>query len=384
MPLTRFSSRPALSGAQGSAMTDVIVVGAGPAGTAATYDLLSGGCSVLLLDRSAPGREKACAGGITPKTLDLFRYDISKTLLQACDRVRIVPFEKKPFMIREDRPVCHMCDRRRLDLLSVETVIGRGATFRQIGKIDAITQSSETVHVRCGRDRFVSRFLIGADGANSAVRRFTDAAGPPGYRAFAVEADIRVSRPERHPMTFEFTDGLAGYFWLFPKQTHVNTGIYMVKGARKDAVRKLAHYAGRRLGRVRLDSVRGYPIGIGGHRCRAADRRILLVGDAAGMAEPLLGEGLYGAVKSGQNAAGAIIRAVESDGGGADQYYRSLIAPLKRDLSLYEPASRWFYRFGKISLALLKYRMIHRPFSAGFAAGRPLSAIIKGVAPFPV
>ncbi|THB79308.1 MAG: geranylgeranyl reductase family protein [Desulfobacteraceae bacterium] len=367
-------------------MHDVMIVGAGPAGTAAAWDLLAAGCSVLLADKCDFPRKKACAGGITPKTLNLFRYDISPVIRRSCDRVRIGALGQKDFFIQGKGPLCHMTRREELDTFNLAQVIKLGARFEQIGPVSSVTESLSHVTVRTGGQqsgngagdgaRYQARYLIGADGANSVIRRLI-LKHPKIMKSFAVEADVDIKNPMHQEMTFDFVPGLKGYYWVFPRDDHVNIGIYTLNGPKSNSMERLKRYALKRLGTHRLENIRGYPLGLGGYRHNPSARRVLLAGDAAGMCEPLLGEGLYGAVKSGQGAATAVIQALGGVTAGASGHYRTGLNRLKKDLLLYELSSRWFYRFPGMSLTLLSKPRIHQRFSHGFSDGLSLSQILK-------
>ena len=97
-----------------------------------------------------------------------------------------------------------------------------------------------------------------------------------------------------------------GYGWLFPKATHVNIGIYTYDSTVVLSKDLLRGYARQRLGTDRIEGIVGFPIGFGGRRNAQDRERIILAGDAAGFAEPLFGEGIHNALKSGQTAASAI------------------------------------------------------------------------------
>ena len=89
-------------------MYDVIIIGAGPAGTAAGYHLARKGRSVLLLDRRTFPRKKACAGGVTPKAMALFDYDISHLVRRTCRKVKVTRPGKNAFFIKNTNPLCYI------------------------------------------------------------------------------------------------------------------------------------------------------------------------------------------------------------------------------------------------------------------------------------
>jgi flavin-dependent dehydrogenase len=118
-----------------------------------------------------------------------------------------------------------------------------------------------------------------------------------------------------------------------------------------------------------------HAIGLGGWGYVPDSNRIFLVGDAAGLADPLLGEGLHNAIRSGQAAAGAIIGAETGLSGSPLARYRDLLAPIRADLLWSARSARWFYRFPALGYAVLTLPPVRDRLVAGYAEGRPLSGI---------
>lgn len=357
-------------------MYDVIIIGAGPSGTAAALDLIDRGARVLLFDKARFPRKKACAGGITPKAMALFPYDIKPLVRRSCTSVKIRTPKGGSFLISEESPLCHMVRRQELDLFSLTRVIEKGGQFKVIKKIQSIEEKKGSVSVRADSQIFSAKYLIGADGANSIVRRIIS----PFYRFRrlpAVEADIQVEQPLQYKMEFYFPKDFKGYYWIFPRDDHINIGIYSA-ACRGGLSRKLlAAFAKRRFGTDRLEGVKGYPICVDGVSGRPGKGRVLLAGDAAGFAEGLLGEGIYAALESGQAAARAVLAGLDQ-GEDAISAYSSDIQSLRTDLRLYRAGAKVLYGFPRLSLALAGIPLFHGRFSRGYAAGEPLGAILKG------
>lgn len=357
-------------------MFDVAVIGAGPAGTAAAFVLLEKGLKVLLLDKYEFPRKKACAGGITPKGYHLFPYDISTVIKRECRTLKITQPGSTPFHIQNEKTLCYMTRREELDFFSLERVMEKGAQFRVIKRIYSICEKAHFVEIDTGNDLFKASYLIGADGANSIVRRFA-AKNRFWRKQTAIEADVKLDRPENHPMEFDFSKLKNGYFWIFPKDDHVNIGIYSFGSRAGLQIRQLLEYAGKKLSSPKLEKIKGYPICTGGIHYRPESSRILLCGDAAGLAEPLLGEGIYFAVKSGREAAFSILEA-EADHAPARFHYMKKLKEIQTDLGLYRAGAGFFYGFPRVSLKLLSFPYIHNPFAKGYAQGKTLNRILTG------
>jgi flavin-dependent dehydrogenase len=136
----------------------------------------------------------------------------------------------------------------------------------------------------------------------------------------------------------------------------------------------LRHYCWEKTGHKSMQQPAAFSIGFGGWGYGPGLKRIFLVGDAAGLADPLLGEGLHNAIKSGQAAAHAILQ--ETAGGDmASRCYHKRIGPIKADTLAAYNMARWFYRFPTIGYALLSFPPMGRKLMRGYAMGLTLSEI---------
>ena len=244
-------------------MYDVIIIGAGPAGTVAGYLLGRAGLSVLLLDRKNFPRKKACAGGITPKAMALFPFDISCLIRRTCREVKIIRPGNASFTVKAKDPLCYITKRMDLDAYSLEKAVQAGCRFRKIDWIIDLNQNNHGVSLTlsCDGKTDIVRagHLIGADGANSKVRRLIGDQKSRIIKLPALEADVPVKNAGLHPMTFDFSRNIRGYYWIFPRKTHVNIGIFsaLPNGVMNRDL--LKNYAKDRLKTDILTDVRGYP-----------------------------------------------------------------------------------------------------------------------------
>src|SRR6516164_4967996 len=283
---------------------DVIVVGAGPAGCAAAYDLTTTGKSVLLLDRCKFPRPKACAGGVTIKAVRALRYSIMPVVVATVYRIQVSKNLEHSVKLNSSKPMCLMTVREDLDAFCLRQTIGAGAEFRRIGQIQEVRELPDKVVLCASEGDLEARFLVGADGANSQVRRLMgDAAW--FHAGFALEAQVASSH-DASGMHLDFGVVRDGYGWVFPKDGHLNVGLYSESQQHRITRSTLAEYIQKKLGTHKFDCVIGQYLGMGGRGNRHRHRRVLLVVDAAGLVDPLTGEGIYHAIVSGQAAARAI------------------------------------------------------------------------------
>jgi flavin-dependent dehydrogenase len=251
--------------------------------------------------------------------------------------------------------------------------------------LERIEERADHVAVSFDGKTLHARFLVGADGANSRTRRLLNA-GQHFQRGFAIEGLVSYADIGAEPVP-EFLFGVVrnGYGWLFPKRSHVNVGIYSCDSSVLLRKQQLRDYALERLGTDRIADIVGFPLGFGGRRYASDSERTALVGDAAGFCEPLLGEGIHNALKSGQAAAGAIIESDRQQLPGLREAYRRAIASVVSDLSRCERMRDFFYgHLAGIGATALRLRIARTALMQGFAAGKTMRELTNrfALAPF--
>ncbi len=375
---------------------DAVVVGAGPAGCAAAYDLAAAGRRVLLVDRAAFPRPKACAGGLTTKAVRALRYPIDPVVRRWVRSIDLEQNAGNTVRVGRRVPVCAMTVREELDQFCLEQTRARGAAFERVGRLEALEQGSDRVLLRFAeQEGIAARFVVGADGVHSRVRTLLGPA--PWFRTgFALEANVPYMQPdEGYPLTFDFAPVSRGYGWLFPRDTHVNVGLYVSSAGEKLDRVALDAYIAARCGPGRERSVPvGQFLGLGAaHYQPPAAARVLLAGDAAGFVDPLTGEGIHGAIRSGQGAAAAILAACgqadhhsrtigqhersSASGKGAGQHYVEATESLRADLRVAGHAAARFYAEPERGWALLRLPLLPRIVLRAYSEGLPLSRLLS-------
>lgn len=365
---------------------EVIVVGAGPAGCAAAFDLLDQGFSVTLLDKAAFPRFKPCAGGLTPKALYRLRYSVAPVIRQTTCEMGVGYKGKRLKVLQASNPVCALTVRTELDEFCFNKTVAKGAQFQQIKGIKSVHQDSNGVALELADGSTIAGdYLIGADGAHSKVRRLT-AQFTPDRTAVAFEGIIprdKIKLPKAGllpPFTFDFGVVHQGYAWLFPKGDHVNVGLYTRRPEETDQLRKefLKQYTLEKLGTDEIDHICGFPIGTGGEYYQPTAERVFLVGDAGGFAEPLLGEGLHNAIKSGQAAASAIVGAHTSNR-SALELFKEDVYPVARDTYNCRRVAKAYYKVLPMSYQVIKRAPVATIAMNGFAAGLTVTECKKAL-----
>jgi geranylgeranyl reductase family protein len=284
---------------------DAIIVGAGPAGSTTAYRLARAGARVLLLDKARFPRDKPCGGGVTVRALRELPFDIQPIVEQTVDHVQLGFRGHRRGMRRGGRrPLAYMTQRRRLDHFLVEQALAAGAAFRDGVRVSEISEHG----VRADGGWVGADLLIGADGVNGASARALGLAGER-LRAVALEGNLayrHVADLGRWQGTIALELGTipGGYGWIFPKGDHLNIG---VGGWESEGPRLREHFRAfcQRHGfdNAKVAGLRGYRLAGRGPGSALSGARALLVGEAAGLIDPLLGDGMSAAFLSARLAA---------------------------------------------------------------------------------
>jgi geranylgeranyl reductase family protein len=296
---------------------DAVVVGAGPAGSIAAYRLARGGASVLLVDKARFPRDKPCGGGVTLRAARLLPFSIDPVVEDVVDRFELRLGYRSSFERASDEPLCLMTQRRRLDEFLARQAEEVGAEFR-----DGVPVRFDDGKVVVDRERVSVGVIVGADGVNGPTARTFGLAGDHGH-GVALEGNAPLDTRYRGRLVLELGVVPGGYAWVFPKGDHVNVGVggWESEGPRlRDHLRRLCDVHDVEFGA--LADVRGYRLPYRRASSRFASDKVLLVGDAAGLIDPLSGDGMYEAFASATLAADAVL------GGDLDSYESRVLAEL--------------------------------------------------------
>jgi geranylgeranyl reductase family protein len=327
---------------------DVAIIGGGPSGTTAAYLLASKGYRVALIDKCIFPRSKLCAGLITWKTVDLlnrvFGYSprqlMKKGIIIHTSRDYRIYYRGREIVRRRLDYPFHFVNRNSYDHFWVRTAQDAGAELIIGHKAVSVDVDQRTITLEDGT--FIrSDVIIGADGVWSMVRKalFPEQRFQQRWRS-NLAMTIETSVPS--------TDGAAnatfaslhfghvpwGYAWRFPNPGRQIVGIGAL-GGKRDAF--LAKGFRQFLGTLapppeRLETWQGHALPFGNYVNPPGIGRTMLVGDACGLADPLLGEGIFYAHRSGQLAAQAVQDADLHGKDPASHYRRSLNRHVLREL----------------------------------------------------
>jgi geranylgeranyl reductase family protein len=354
---------------------DAIIVGAGPAGSAAAITLARAGISALLLDRDDFPRDKTCGDLIGSQALRLaYELGVPRDAFAAFPPLRGFALHTADDCVKQSQASAarqleaRVVPRLVFDATLVRQAQTQGATFRRLkvtavlrepnGAVAGVAGIADGAAVTCA-----ARVVIGADGWNSAVARsiglgFKNVAGP---RSTGIATRAYVTRPAGNDgrMHFYFTRATQpGYGWVFPidgQRANVGLGMLVTPENRRDQTRLLATLFSRFVqapdspawplleGMKAIDGIRTWPLALGWVSRRFVADGVLLAGDAASLISPLTGAGIFNALRSGVLAAAAAaqaLRAGDCAAAALAAYEQRLRRALQPRLRLEEMAQR--------------------------------------------
>jgi geranylgeranyl reductase family protein len=353
---------------------NAIIVGAGPAGCAAAYDLHAAGRQVLLLDKSRFPRMKPCAGALTPKTLNALRFDVAPVIRRSCSQLKLSLSDKSK-TFDSPLPIAAMTVRSEFDAFVLDRCLSRGIDFKAPCRILSLARDANQWKITTNVGEFSAPFLIGADGANSQIRKLLFTHSPLKF-GVALETCIPVEDPATWQMEFDFAPIDHGYAWIFPKHNHLDVGLYTLNLTIHQAAEKLAQFAKQKTGRRITNPIHGHKIPHNGRVFRNPWPNACLVGDAAGCIDPFLGEGIHNAIRSGQAVAEAIIHAQLNR---AD--FNTAQREIQDDLAAYASETRRFYANITRGYRRLTRWPLGKALTKGFAQGLTVSQIKRRFIP---
>lgn len=298
-----------------SAKYDVVVVGGGPAGALAAYELAKKSLKVALLEKEALPRYKACGGVVAPHVDKLIDFSIEPAIERRVTKMRVTVNLASPFVSEAPRPFAYMVMRDTFDNHLLEVAQKAGATLYQQSPLASLEKTLSGYTVKTPKLKLEAKYLVGADGANSFTRKLV---GAPRHKRLSVALEWEIkSSPDRleewrDTLALDFGHLASGYAWVFPKAENFSIGVV----GPKSIAQQLAAYCTATLNYYQPAIGNTKPYITAGHYLptrvpneQIVHGRTLLVGDAAGLIEPMVGEGIYYAMQSGQLAAETILEA---------------------------------------------------------------------------
>jgi geranylgeranyl reductase len=324
-----------------------IIIGAGPGGLACAAVLAQEGIDVLVLERSRRIGPKVCAGGVTWSGLARHLPD---ELVEKHFTSQHIRTGRQKTVISSPEPIISTINRENLGQWMAAKASRSGATVKTGTHVAAITEKE----VITSSARFTYDFLVGADGSNSLVRRYLQI--PVVHLGAGVQYLVPGNFADMvwHLDPDQFA---TGYAWIFPHKDCASVGAYANRADMSPKVlqEKLHHWMAKHGMNTAELKAEAATINFDFRGWRFGNR--FLVGDAAGLASGLTGEGIYSAVCSGEAVARSIINP-----GHKDEQLARLIKKHQRHTRLLRLCGA-NSRFAKIILeslvAALRVKIIH-------------------------
>jgi geranylgeranyl reductase family protein len=340
---------------------DVIIVGAGPAGSTAARFCARKGLRTLIIEKDRFPRYKPCGGCLSPRVLKELDFEIGGVIQGTVCEARFTFQLEDPFSITCQDPIGYLVMRESFDDLLCRKAQEEGADLYEERRVVGFRQDGQGVDVSIeGGESVRCRYLVAADGARSTVSQSLRA-GVMKKAGMAFVGEVRFPYEIQGRWSFVHLDlgGVPyGYGWIFPKGDLVSIGVgalFPSKGMRLKTrferfIARVDYIKG-----AEMESARFYPLPTFSPDDLPISRgRVALAGDAANLMDPMTGEGIYYALRSGHMAGEAVVKAVEEDRKGINGYQEVLKRTLFGDLMMALKLARFIYRFPKAAYNMLK------------------------------
>jgi geranylgeranyl reductase family protein len=339
-------------------MYDVIIVGAGPAGTTCARTCAAAGLKTALIDKNRFPRPKPCGGAVSEQALSYLDFTLPPDIRgQECFGARVY-YQGHSVEVRKQHRIAVLVSRENFDSFLLKKAIDAGAHFFPDEKCTSTSMRPDSVEVRTGTSAYQARYVIGADGVHSVVAqavrpRFTQEEIAVALVSHAPMGDQRGEENLSGRLEMHFGIAPMGYGWVFSHRGYRSVGIMGIasKSFRHQDV--LSEFS-RNLG-IPLSDVRGHLIPLGGIKRTIQSGRILLVGDAAGFADPFHGEGISYAILSGKLAAKAVsdvIRTEKDDAAALIWYQHECERLIRKNLRVARSMAKLLGRYPKLFLRI--------------------------------
>jgi geranylgeranyl reductase family protein len=295
------------------------------------------GTRVAVLERFSLPRPKVCGGGLVRRSVANLPELPEAVLEHQCRRLELhFARSNLSFATRRHRPVVSMVMRDRFDDWLLARARNRGVEVIDACEVTGFSLSSSSVRLSTTREPIAANFAVAADGA---VGRFPKMVGFNDDRRMipALEAEVSLSSNEMDRFAetarFDLEVTEPGYAWVFPKRNHLSIGLLSMAAGTSGLKEKLSDYLSMlKLQKAEEITTSGFVIPVSPRSGPRVKDRVILAGDALGLADPLTAEGISASILSGRLAGKAVIQ------GGFDPpkvrswYHNALQAELMNDL----------------------------------------------------
>ena len=335
---------------------EVIIVGAGPAGATLAYELAGKGIGVLILEKETLPRYKCCAGGLSARAAKLLNTDLNGVIEDEIVGATITFVGDRSHHVDYDQTIMYTVMRDKFDYMLMKRAEKAGAVILQGYEVKGINLGNAEVQLSTPKGDFCSKFVVGADGARSIVAVALDIKRKPNYLV-AIETEVIVGEKELARWKSQVGMDLGrvpGYGWVFPKADHLSIGIACLSSRAKTLKRHYWEF-------LRSLNLNNYTISRwrGGFIPRCTGKAIVsrgraaLLGDAAGLVDPLCGEGVYNTILSARLAAPVIEKSLLQNTGELQEYQKAVEKEILPEMKVAYFLSNGFVRIPSLVFEML-------------------------------
>jgi geranylgeranyl reductase family protein len=340
--------------------SDVIIVGAGPAGATMAFELARRGIDVLILERSKLPRYKLCGGGLTWKTIRELPFDVSPIVQKTLYQMVLLRNGSPKVTIQSEEPLVCMTMRDEFDSFLTMRACEHGAKLADGQSVTRIVETSDGYQIDTQSQSYRCEALVGADGAHSKVAQSIGLRNKP-ILGLGLEAEIPVPPNQlalwQDSLIVDFGKLNKGYGWIFPKRDHLSIGAAAEEIDYRDLKEYYERFVGDELG---IDSTQPRPLGhflpLRKRNMPIQKGRALFVGDAAGLVDPFTGEGIFYAIKSAQIGAIEIAKLLAHEQTDLTNYQRRVDEEFMPEFSSSFAISHLIARMPDLALAVVARR----------------------------
>ncbi|PKN72681.1 MAG: geranylgeranyl reductase [Candidatus Cloacimonetes bacterium HGW-Cloacimonetes-3] len=355
------------------AVYDVAVVGAGPAGSAAARTCALAGFSTCIIDKSHFPRQKLCGGLLTLRAKKIydrvFERKLEEVILHESHSAELLSGDSAVLKLSHAAPIC-FTDRILFDEFLLKQAVQAGAHAITGVAVKHVDTKANTLVLSDGT-QIQYKYLIGCDGVHSTIAHALW--GQPlnlKHAALGLELDVPLTDTNYSPDNPQVFFGKVnwGYGWIFPKGDKLCLGMAALPHKNSD-LRKCFHdFLLNHIGYIPKNKTQGHWLPYCDFKRHAGKGNVMLCGDAAGLVDPITGEGIAYAIHSGYLAAMAITASFGDAKAAQAAYrkeYKRIVSKLKitakLSLLIYSKLSRKLFlralphseRFGKLHLDLM-------------------------------
>ncbi len=347
---------------------DILIIGAGPAGTSCAISLVNSGLKVGIIDKASFPRDKICGDALSPDILkqllwidpELRNYVESHTKKYFCNSVLITApsNEKTTISLTSKKTTAtdygYIIRRKEFDNLLFSWLKKKNKTeILENCEVRKIQKKENKIIVETNLGTFTTIMIVGADGINSLVKKalIGKTAIDKKYHAGAIRQYYKgVSGFEEGKIELHFIKNiLPGYFWIFPMangEANVGIGILSSKIAKnkinlrktlEEIIENNPEFKNRFSNATALETMKGAGIALGGKKRSLSGDNFVLIGDAASITDPTSGEGVGNAIRSGRFAANQLLECFKKQNFSAEftrNYEKALYKSIHKELKV--------------------------------------------------